>query len=118
MENPYEGMIDSEENKKAYDLSQRQRLLERRIRKTKRETMGIKEALDDAQTEASKAEIEALYQQKAKLLAKQNKAYNEFCEENNLKRRAERVSIAQWDRKQAAAARAAARKKPRDDSGV
>lgn len=107
--NPFKH-YDSEENKEAYDLSQRQRTLERRIRKTKREVMGIKEGLDDAKTEASRSELEALYQRKAKLLAKQNKAYNEFCEENNLKRRAERIAIAQWDRKQAAAARAAARK--------
>lgn len=107
--NPFKH-YDSEENKEAYDLSQRQRTLERRIRKTKREVMGIKEGLDDAKTEASRSELEALYQRKAKLLAKQNKAYNDFCEENNLKRRAERIAIAQWDRKQAAAARAAARK--------
>lgn len=107
--NPFKH-YDSEENKEAYDLSQRQRTLERRIRKTKREVMGIKEGLDDAKTEASRSELEALYQRKAKLLAKQNKAYNDFCEDNNLKRRAERIAIAQWDRKQAAAARAAARK--------
>lgn len=107
--NPFKH-YDSEENKEAYDLSQRQRTLERRIRKTKREVMGIKEGLDDAKTETSRSELEALYQRKAKLLAKQNKAYNDFCEENNLKRRAERIAIAQWDRKQAAAARAAARK--------
>lgn len=115
--NPFKH-FDTEENREAYDLSQRQRVLERRIRKTKREVMGVKEAMDDSKTEESRSELESLYQRKAKLLEKQNKAYNEFCEENNLKRRAERVSIAQWDRKQAAAARAAARKKPRDDSGV
>lgn len=107
--NPFKH-YDSEENKEAYDLSQRQRTLERRIRKTKREVMGIKKGLDDAKTEASRSELEALYQRKAKLLAKQNKAYNDFCEDNNLKRRAERIAIAQWDRKQAAVARAAARK--------
>lgn len=108
--NPFE-KFDSEENKEVYDLSQRQRLLERRIRKTKREVMGVKESVDDAKTEQAKEELQDLYTRKAKLLAKQNKAYNEFCEEHDLKRRAERIAIAQWDRKQAAAARAAARKK-------
>lgn len=106
--NPFKH-YDSDENKKAYDLSQRQRTLERRIRKTKREFLGLDEAYK-ASSEEVKAELFPEYQRKAKLLARQNKAYNEFCEENDLKRRAERIAIAQWGRKQAAAARAAARK--------
>lgn len=108
--NPYKE-YDSEENQKAYELSQRQRTLERRIRKTKRETMTLKTSLDSAPNETVRAEIEASYQRKASLLQKQNKAYNEFCEANNLKRRSERIAIAKWDRKQAAAARGAARKR-------
>lgn len=108
--NPFE-TYDSEENQKAYELSQRQRTLERRIRKTKRETMTLKTSLDNAPNEAVRAEIKASYQRKAALLQKQNKAYNEFCKANNLKRRADRVAIAKWDRKQAAAARGAARKR-------
>lgn len=109
--NPFE-KFDNEENKKAYDLSQRQRTLERRIRRTKREFLGYKTGVDNAKTEEEKEEQKKLYERTARLLAKQNKAYNKFCEENDLKRRAERIAIAQWGRKQAAAARAAARKKP------
>lgn len=109
VDNPFKD-YDSEENKQAYDLSQRQRTLERRIRKTKREFLGLDEAYK-AGSEEVKAELFPEYQRKAKLLTRQNKAYNEFCEENDLKRRAERIAVAQWGRKQAAAARAAARKK-------
>lgn len=111
----YEGMTnpftnyDSEENKRIYDLTQRQRTLERRIRKTKRETMGLKEATDKATGEAREA-IERDYQRKAALLQKQNQAYSEFCTKNDLRPLSDRLQIAQWDRKQAAAARAAARK--------
>ena len=50
------------------------------------------------------------YQRKAVLLEKQNKAYNEYCEENNLRPLADRIQIARWDRKQAAAARGAAQR--------
>lgn len=100
---------DSDENKKAYELSQRQRALERRIRKTKREVMGLKEAVDNAD-DLTRPELEAAYQKKAELLQRQNKAYNDFCAENDLKRVDERLAVAGWNRKQAASATAAARK--------
>lgn len=108
--NPYE-KYDSEENKKAYDLSQRQRAMERKIRDTKRQCMNWKAAYDSAENEEVKASVYDSYRKKAVLLQKQNKAYNQFCEENNLKRRADRIAIAKWDRKQAAAATAAARRR-------
>ena len=52
----------------------------------------------------------AEYQKQSALLKKRNKAYNEFCEQNDLKKRSERIAIAKWDRSQAEKARAAARK--------
>lgn len=81
--NPFE-QYDSEENRKVYEIQQRQRTLERRIRKTKREVMGLKTAVDNAQDEKLKFELDQDYQRKAALLQKQNKAYNDFCEQNNL----------------------------------
>lgn len=113
----FEGMenlfykYDSEENKKAYELSQRQRAMERKIRDTKRQCMNWKSAYDSAENEEVKESVYDSYQKKAVLLQKQNKAYNQFCEENNLKRRADRIAIAKWDRKQSAAATAAARRR-------
>lgn len=107
--NPFE-QYDSEENRKVYEIQQRQRTLERRIRKTKREVMGLKTAVDNAQDEKLKFELDQDYQRKAALLQKQNKAYNDFCEQNNLKRLSDRLAIARWDRQQAAAARGAAQR--------
>ena len=107
--NPYE-QYDSEENRKEYELQQRQRTMERRIRDSKRECMGLKEAADKAGTPEGKALAEAEYQKKAALLQKRNKAYNDFCEQNDLKKLNERITIAKWDRKQAAKARGAAKK--------
>ena len=109
MDNPYD-KFDSEENKKQYETEQYQRTLERRIRHTKRETMGLKESVDNCKDDKLKFELDLEYQKKASLLMKQNTAYNDFCERNNLKRRSDRISIAQWDRKQAAQARGAAQR--------
>ncbi len=109
MENPFEH-YDSEENKKAYEIQQRQRTLERRIRDTKRDVMARKTAVDNCKDEKLKFELDMDYQRKAALLAKQNKAYNDFCEQNNLKQLSDRIMVARFDRKQAAAARGAARR--------
>ena len=107
--NPFE-QFDSEENLKQYELEQRQRTLERRIRDTKRQTMNWKAAVDAETDPVRKTELEAKYQRKAALLQKQNKTYNDFCESTGQKKRSDRISIAKWDRKQAAQARAAAKK--------
>lgn len=106
--NPYE-QYDTEENRKEYELQQRQRTLERRIRESKREVMGLKTALDNA-PENGKIDFEREYQKQAALLQKRNQAYNEFCKENNLKKLSERITIAKWDRQQAAGARGAAKR--------
>lgn len=111
--NPY-AQFDAEENKKAYDLSQRQRSMESRIRRTKLKMVGIRQAIDSMEDAAAKATLEGEYVKAAKLLERQNLAYNSFCQDNNLKRLSDRIQIAQWTRadaaKSIAAARAAAQK--------
>lgn len=109
MDNPFE-QYDSEENRKQYEKEQYQRTLERRIRKTKRETMGLKESVDSCKDEKAKFGLDMDYQRKSALLAKQNKAYKDYCEENGLKPLNERLAVAKWDRQQAAAARGAAKR--------
>lgn len=110
--NPFE-QYDSEENLKQYELEQRQRALERRIRATKREVMAWDTARQAAQG-SLKELIEKDYQRKAALLQKQNKAYNEYCEQTGQKKRSDRIHIAKWNRQQAAKARAAARRHNED----
>lgn len=109
MDNPFE-QYDSEENKNQYEKEQRQRTLERRIRKTKREVMGWKEAVDAETDDKAKFELDLQYQKKASLLQKQNEAYREYCEKNNLRPLADRITIARWNRQQAASARGAAQR--------
>lgn len=109
MDNPFE-QYDSEENLEQYEKEQRQRTLERRIRKTKREVMGWKEAVDAETDDKAKFELDLQYQKKASLLQKQNEAYKDYCEKNNLRPLADRITIARWNRQQAAAARGAAKR--------
>ena len=109
MENTYE-QYDSEENKKLYEKEQRQRALERRIRKTKREVMGLKTAVDACKDEKQKNELDLMYQKKAYLLSQQNKAYKEYCQNNNLRPLTDRIQIAKWDRQQASSARGASKR--------
>lgn len=114
--NPFR-QYDSEENQKEYELQQKQRALERRIRASKREVMGLRQGVDSAKSDEAKALMEHEYQKASALLQKRNKAYNDFCEENNLKKLNERIAIAKWDRSQAAKARAAAKKAIENSSG-
>lgn len=107
--NPFKE-YDSEENRNMYEKQQRQRTLERRIRDTKREVMGRKEAVDNCKDEKTKFELDLQYQKKSALLAKQNKAYQQYCKDNNLRPLADRIQIAKWDRQQAASARGAAKR--------
>lgn len=105
--NPFKD-FDAEENKKAYDLSQKQRAQERRIRQTKVKLVGLRQAIEGAEDPAAKATLEGEYQKAAKLLEKQNLAYNTFCQNNGLKRLADRIQVAQWTRADAKKSIAAA----------
>lgn len=107
--NPFKD-FDAEENKRVYDLSQKQRSAEARIRRTKLKILGLREAIDAAEDEAVKATLQDEYSKAAAQLQKQNAAYNAFCEKNNLKRLSDRLSVAKWTRSKAAKATVAARK--------
>lgn len=107
--NPYKD-IQTADNYKVEQLEKRQRTLERRIRKTKREVMGMQEAVDKCKDDSAKFEMQLDLDRKSYLLQRQNKAYNEFCKENDLRTQQERLQIARWNREQAAKARGAARR--------
>lgn len=109
MSNPFE-QYDSKENQERYELEQKQRALERRIRETKRKCINQKEVIDNCKNEKLKYEYDLEYQKKSALLQKQNKAYKDFCAENDLRPLNERIQIAKWNRQQAAAARGAAKR--------
>lgn len=107
--NPFKD-FDSKENKEVYDISQKQRSMESRIRKTKFKLLGLRQAIDGATDGGVKAVLQDQYIATSLRLKAQNAAYNAFCDENNLKRLYDRLSVARWSRSEAARATAAARK--------
>lgn len=100
--------LQTEDNERIEFLNKKQRALERRVRKTKQELVGMKAALDSVQDEPLRFELQQEYDRKAALLRRQNAAYNDFCKDNDLKKLTERLNIARWNREQAAAANGAA----------
>ena len=107
--NPYEG-FDSEENKKAYDLSQKQRAMERAIRQSKSKLIGYQTAIEECTDPETKAALREEYDKIAAKLSRQNSIYNQFCEDNGLKRYSDRVRVANWNRSEASRAAKAAAK--------
>jgi len=84
---------DSEENRKAYELSQQQRELERRIRKTKSRMYamrtGVSEATDPDTAKTLREEADRLHS----LWERQNQDYTDFCNANELKRLEDRLYV-------------------------
>lgn len=108
-DNPYKELMTAD-NYRVEQAEKRQRELERRIRKTKRAVMGLQEAVDGCKDEQAKFSLQQELDRKSYLLQRQNKAYNEYCKDKNLRPLADRIRIAQWGREQAARARGAARR--------
>lgn len=108
--------IDSEENKKRYELQQQQRAMERNIRKTKRMLIVKQEQMEGLPHE----DIERLQPEYDKLaydLTQQNGKYNVFCKQNDLQPQYDRIKVADFGREQTKKANHGARryKKEKDD---
>lgn len=100
--------VDSEKNRKRYEISQKARAMERAIRETKRQLL-MKEAEINGVAETDVKDIlQPEYDKLAYKLRTQNKRYNEFCESNGLKKEIDRTKKSGFGRKQAAKANGAA----------
>lgn len=78
---------------------------------TEKEAVDIwNKVAEKCQDEGAKFELQQILDRKSYLLSRQNKAYNDFCEQNGLRKQSERLQIAHWQREQAAKARGAARR--------
>lgn len=107
--NPFAN-FDADENKRVFDLSQKQRAAESRIRRQKLKVLGLREAVDKAEDVEAKVELQDEYSKAALQLQRYNKAYNAFCDDNGLMKLSDRISVAKWTRSEAAKATAAVRK--------
>lgn len=87
--------ISTEENRKKYDLMQEQRKMERSIRATKRRLLTMQTELNmlpDGTPE--KTATQNKYDALSYKLTRQNKAYNDFCDRNNMAPQYERNKVA------------------------
>lgn len=100
--NPYADInLSSEENIKAEERAKKQRLMERRIRNSKREIQNLQTAIDAGGDDKLKFKLQQMYDRKSAVLRRQNKQYRDFCKDYGLKEYSERLRVAQWDRSQA-----------------
>lgn len=100
--NPYADInLSSEDNIKAEERAKKQRLMERRIRNSKREIQNLQTAIDASGDDKLKFKLQQMYDRKSAVLRRQNKQYRDFCKDYGLKEYAERLRVAQWDRSQA-----------------
>lgn len=96
--------IDSDENRKVYELQQRQRAMERAIRQTKRQLL-VKQAEIDGVAETDvKSMLQPEYDRLAYRLQMQNQKYKQFCADNGLQTQADRIKVAGFKRAQSAKA--------------
>lgn len=96
--------INADESQKLYDLQQKQRLLEREIRKTKREIMTKKQELDMIAETDVKEILQPQYDKLAYKLRMQNKRLQSFCKNNDLQLQGDRTKISGFSKKQSAIA--------------
>lgn len=114
LKNPYvdekgKSTIDTEESRKLYQNQQKQRAMERSIRATKRRLLMKQQEIDLAAETDVKEILQNDYDKLAYKLREQNKAYNEFCTENDLQKQSDRLKVAGYKREQAAKANGRAR---------
>lgn len=96
--------INADESQKLYDLQQKQRFLEREIRKTKREIMAKKQELDMIAETDVKEILQPQYDKLAYKLRMQNKRLQSFCKNNDLQLQGDRTKVSGFNRKQSAIA--------------
>lgn len=113
LRNPWEDehKVDSEENKKVYENTQKQRAMERAIRKTKRRLLEKQQILNSDNIPGEvKKDIRAEYDRLAYRLTEQNGAYNSFCKDNNLTAQYDRNKVADFGYSQQSKANAGAKR--------
>lgn len=87
-------VFDEKEARKEYELRQKQRALERGIRKTKRDKLSLETAIDNCDDEVTKTELQKSLLKTQNRLKLQNQNYIKFCDDNKLKTQEVRLKLA------------------------
>ena len=102
--------IDSEENKKRYELQQKQRAMERSLRAWKRKLIEKQEQINNPREDMDVGKLQQDYDRMAYQLTQKNKAYNDFCATNDLQPQYDRIKVADFGREQTKQANQGARR--------
>lgn len=109
--------LDDETVKKNYQLSQKQRAMERSLRAWKRKLIEKQEQINNPREDMDVDKLQQEYDRMAYQLTQKNKAYNDFCKQNDLQPQYDRIKLADFGREQTKQANQGARryKKEKDD---
>ncbi len=102
--------IGSEENKKRYELQQKQRAMERSLRAWKRKLIVKEQEITGVAETDVKEMLQRDYDRMAYQLTQKNKAYNDFCKQNDLQPQYDRIKVADFGREQTKQANQGARR--------
>lgn len=102
--------IDSEENRKRYELQQKQRAMERSLRAWKRKLIEKQEQINNPREDMDTEKLKQDYDRMAYQLTQKNKAYNDFCASNDLQPQYERIKVADFNRNETKKANEGARR--------
>lgn len=92
--------LDDKTVKKNYQLSQKQRYMERSIRATKRKLIEKQEQINNPREDMDVDKLQKEYDRIAYRMTQQNKAYNDFCKTNDLQPQYDRIKVADFGREQ------------------
>ncbi len=109
--------IDSEENRKRYELQQKQRAMERSLRAWKRKLIEKQEQINNPREDMDIDKLRQEYDRMAYQLTQKNKAYNDFCAANDLQPQYDRIKMADFGREQTKQANRGARRYKKEDDG-
>ncbi len=102
--------IDSEENRKQYEIQQKQRAMERNLRAWKRKLIEKQEQINNPREDMDVGKLQEEYDRMAYQLTQKNKAYNDFCKQNDLQPQYDRIKVADFGREQTKQANQGARR--------
>lgn len=108
--------IDSEENRKRYELQQKQRYMERSIRATKRKLIEKQEQINNPREDMDIDKLKKDYDRMAYQLTQKNKTYNDFCKANDLQPQYYRIKVADFGREQTKRSNAGARRYQKENN--
>lgn len=102
--------LDDETVKKNYQLSQKQRAMERNLRAWKRKLIVKEQEIAGVAETDVKEILQKDYDRIAYQMTQKNKAYNDFCKANDLQPQYDRIKVADFGRKQTKQANQGARR--------